>query len=161
MAIPMVLGLIVVAGILGTTIWMSGRVGSTRVKQTIEILQLTSMAEAGITSGYSRLKQVVLRGVPLEQVKINYFKIEIPLKSGGKGICEGEVSPIGKGKFRITSIGKIEVSKGKRKRSKVMNLSAIAKVRVSLTTHPYDSSKLIRHYKCSLSSIKREKDDTK
>jgi len=152
MAIPMVLGLIVVAGMLGTTILMSGRVGSARVKHSIENLQLTHLAEAGINSGYARLKQEVSKGLPLEQIKINYFKIETPLKSG-KGFFEGKIRYIGKGKFRITSTGKLEFPKRKSSRSRVMKLSSIAKIRVSVITDPYNSLRLIRHYKCSMSRI--------
>lgn len=155
MAIPMVLGLIVVSGILGTSIWMSGLVGTARVKHSTEFLQLINLAEAGISSGYARLKYKVSSGIPLEKINIIYFKNEIPMKKA-KGIYEGDVKAIGKGKFRIISTGTIKSSNRKLKRSKTMKLSAVAKVRVSLVTDSYDTSKLIRHYKCSLSKIKRE-----
>lgn len=164
MAIPMVLGLIVVASILGSAIWMSGRVGATRVNLSIDNLQLTNVVEAGITSGYARLKLEIQKGTPLEDIKINPFQIEMPLKRGN-GICEGRVRSIGKGKFQISSKGSLQKSKGRSKgRSKgkpkiprIMNMSAIAKVIVTKITDPSDSFRLIKYFRCSLSRIKREK----
>lgn len=160
MAIPMVFGLIVVAGILGTTIWMSGRVGATRVKQSINILQLTNLTEAGITSGYSRLKQKAREGIDLDKINIKYFQIEMPLKYG-KGICDGSVRGIGRGKYRITATGKLQPSKRRFASKKTMKLSAIAKIETTLITDPANSFKFLKEFRCSLVNIRNEEVDTK
>ncbi|MFZ2955485.1 MAG: hypothetical protein WA705_01115 [Candidatus Ozemobacteraceae bacterium] len=158
MAIPMVLGLIVVAGILGSTLWMSGRVGATRANRSIDMLQLTHVAEAGITEGFLRLKKDILQKKPFEQIRISDISREIPLERR-TGMCEGKVVPLGSGRFRMTSKGWFQFPTGKPTSAGIMNLSAVAEVKVTTVRDPSDSSRWIKHYRCTLSEFKREEAD--
>lgn len=155
MAIPLVFGLIVVAGILGTTIWMSSRIGNRRVNQIIERLQLANMAEAGIISGFAKLKLELIKGHSLEKIKISPIQLGLSLTEGS-GTCETTVKLVKKNQFRITSQGNYQSKKRKFKNSKIMKIQAIAKIRTDLVQNRFSYPKYSKRYYCSLKIISRE-----
>ncbi|MGM0600832.1 MAG: hypothetical protein ACQETH_13560 [Candidatus Rifleibacteriota bacterium] len=155
MAIPLVLGMVVVAGILGSTIWLSGRVGNRRVNQTINRLQLSSIAEAGISRGFSKIKIELEKGMLLKKIEISPFTTLFTLKNG-EGSCRTKVEYIGREKFKIISTGRFNAFKSRSPSEKVMQIIAIAEVRTSTVQVGYYHKKFLKKYNCSLTIKSRQ-----
>eukprot|EP01156_Anaeramoeba_ignava_P006176 Anaeramoba_ignava/a347959_4.p1 GENE.a347959_4~~a347959_4.p1 ORF type:complete len:191 (-),score=8.84 a347959_4:83-655(-) len=155
MAIPLVFGLIVVSGVLGTTIWMSSRIGNRRINKITERLQLENTAEAGITSGFSRLKLELTKGLPLKKVKIRPIQQQFQLTEG-TGTCNVTVKLVEKNEFLIISRGKYQAKKNKQRKSKIMKIQAKVKVVVTLIENYYGRPRYLKNYSCSLKIINRE-----
>ena len=155
MAIPLVLGMIVVAGILGSTIWLSGRVGNRRVNQTISRLQLNSLTEAGISRGFAKLKLKLKKGGLLKKIEISPFTTSFSLKNG-EGSCITKVEYIGKEKFKIVSTGNYKAFKSRTSAERMMRISAIVDVRVSTVQVGYYHKKYLKQYNCSFKIKNRQ-----
>ncbi len=105
MAIPMVLGFVFVATIMGSTLIFLSRVSGSNTKKSTARLQHIHFAQMGITSALAAIKPMKISEI--EKKHGRAWKIKMPQQKIGKDIgwYEVKIIPRGDKELQITSAG--------------------------------------------------------